>query len=119
MQYAMIISESRDSLADRTNNNQEAYWGAWMAYAQAIGQSGIVRAGAGLQAPETATHIVFKGDKKTVHDGPFPDAKEQLGGFFVIEVETLDQALEWARRCPITKGGSVEVRPVLPPPPHG
>ncbi len=48
-----------------------------------------------------------------LHDGPFADSKEHLGGFFLIEVPDLDAALEWAARCPATDYGSVEVRPVL------
>jgi hypothetical protein len=57
--------------------------------------------------------------KRHVQDGPYADTKEQLAGFFLIEVKTLDQALEWAARCPAMKWGRVEVRPALPPPPMG
>jgi hypothetical protein len=52
-----------------------------------------------------------------VQDGPFADTKEQLGGYFVVEVDDLDVALGWAQRCPALDGGSCEVRPLLPPRP--
>lgn len=118
MQYALVISESPESYADRINENQEAYWGAWSAYAKTIAESGVMRGGAGLQMPDTATVVTFKGDTKTVHDGPYAETKEQLGGFFIIEVNNLDEALAWAKKCPIMRGGHVEIRPVLPPPPQ-
>jgi hypothetical protein len=52
-----------------------------------------------------------------LQDGPFIETKEQLGGFFLIEVPSLDEALQWAARCPAASRAGVEVRPVLPPPP--
>ncbi|EGF93486.1 YCII-related domain protein [Asticcacaulis biprosthecium C19] len=118
MQYALIISETPEGFADRTNAQAGEYWGGWTAYSRAIVESGIFAGGAGLEPPETAARVVFDGASKTVQDGPYPDARERLGGFFLVEVDSLDDALAWAKRCPITKGGSVEVRPVLPTPPQ-
>jgi len=118
MQYALIISETDTSFADRGNENQGEYWGAWTAYSRAVVESGIFAGGAGLQSHEMATRVIFDGSTKTVQDGPYADAREQLGGFFLIDVDSLDAAIEWAKRCPISKGGTVEVRPVLPPPPQ-
>lgn len=115
MQYAILINESLVSFAERNNENQQTYWGAWSAYVQAINEAGIVVSGSGLQGPETATSVIFKGNDKTVHDGPYADTKEQLAGFFIVDVPNIDKALEWAKRCPIMKGGVVEVRPVLLP----
>lgn len=112
----MIIRETEKSFADRNNENSEAYWGAWTAYSKTIAEAGIMRGGTGLQMPETATTVIFHGDKKTVHDGPYLDSKEQLGGFFIIEVADLDEALLWAKRLPVGEGGKVELRPVLPRP---
>ncbi|ESQ75636.1 YciI family protein [Asticcacaulis sp. AC402] len=118
MQFALMISETHEGFEDRNNARAGEYWGGWMAYSRAIAESGIFAGGAGLELPSTATRVVFDGASKTVQDGPFPDARELLGGFFVIEVDSLDDAIAWAKRCPITKGGTVEVRPVLPPPPQ-
>lgn len=55
----------------------------------------------------------MRGDKRQVQDGPFADTKEQLGGYFVIDVADLDAALEWAERAPCAATGGVEVRPVF------
>jgi len=69
--------------------------------------------GTGLQPPPLATTIRLRDGKRQVQDGPFGDTKEQLGGYYVIEVPGLDQALDWAARCPSATNGSVEVRPNL------
>lgn len=58
----------------------------------------------------------LRGGKRQVQDGPFADTKEHLGGYFIVEVPSLDVALEWAARAPCAATGSSEVRPVLPPP---
>jgi hypothetical protein len=117
MQYAIMFSEDAAHFAKREDPAESAaYWGAWMAYVGALNASGVVVAGAGLQPPGTATTIRLRDGKRHVQDGPFADSKEQLGGFFVIDVPDLDAALEWAARSPSASYGSVEVRPVLPPP---
>lgn len=69
--------------------------------------------GQALQPSSTATSLRIRGGKRQVQDGPFADSKEQLGGFFIIDVPDLDAALEWAARCPSASTGGVEVRPVL------
>lgn len=86
---------------------------AWAAYVQAIRQSGIVRSGNGLEPPETGTTVRLRDGRRDVQDGPFADTKEQLGGFFVIEVPDPDAALDWAARCPAATGGAVQLRPVM------
>ncbi|HEX8911259.1 MAG TPA: YciI family protein [Humisphaera sp.] len=114
MKYALIIHEAPEALARRTGPEAPAYWGAWAAYSEAVKQAGIFAGGAGLMPPSTATVVRVIGDKRHVQDGPFADSKEQLGGFFIIDVPDLDAALDWAARCPCV-GGAVEVRPLLPP----
>ena len=84
-------------------------------YIGALQQSGIVVSGNGLQPPRTATHVRVEGGKRQVQDGPFADTHEHLGGYFIVETASLDEALEWAARAPCASAGSVEVRPVLPP----
>jgi hypothetical protein len=117
MQYMLIFCEGMDQFATRNDPDKApAYWGAWMAYVGALNQAGIVLSGNGLQEPATATIVRVRDGVRHVQDGPHPDTKEQLGGYFVIEVPDLDQALEWAARSPAASYGTVEVRPVLPPP---
>jgi len=117
MQYALIIHEQPEEMAKRDSPDAPAYWAAWSAYSKAVADAGIMRGGAGLEPPSTATTVTLASGGHEVHDGPFADSKEQLGGFYLIEVEGLDAALEWAAKLP-SPGGKIEVRPVLPPPPQ-
>jgi len=112
--YAMLIYSSQADFAARSDpSKREAFWGSFIPYLKAITDAGIVVASAGLEVPETATTIRRAGDARQVQDGPYADTKEQLAGFFVIDVSDLDAALEWANRCPA--GAAIEVRPTLPP----
>lgn len=120
MHYALLIREDASDFEKRENATEAGpYWASWSAYSQAIAQAGIFVSGAGLMPPAMATTVRIGDGSRDVQDGPFADAKEQLGGFFVIDVANLDLALNWAARAPISRHGSVEVRPVLPPPPQG
>lgn len=117
MQYMLAFTETANDFAARTDPARAgAYWGAWTAYIQALGQAGVIVSGNGLQAPETATTVRIRDGKREVQDGPFADAKEQLAGYFIIEVPDLDAALDWAAQAPSAACASVEVRPVMPPP---
>jgi hypothetical protein len=117
MEYMIAFREPESEFAKRNDPAAApAYWGAWMAYIGAMEQAGIVVNGRGLQPPATATVVRLREGRREVQDGPHPDSKEQLGGFFIVNVPDLDGALEWAARSPAAAAGSVEVRPVLPPP---
>jgi hypothetical protein len=109
----MIFEGEADRAARNDPARVEAYWGSWTAYVQALAQSGIMKSGNGLQPPDTATTVRLRDDKRQVQDGPFADTKEQLGGYFILDVPDLDTALDWAARCPAAPGGSIEVRPVM------
>jgi hypothetical protein len=118
MQFAIIVYESPAEMAAREDPTRaEAYWGAYGAYSAALQEAGVARGGAGLLPPHAATTLRLRGGERLVQDGPFADSKELLGGFFLIEVADMDSALAWAARCPSASSGSVEVRPLLPPPP--
>ena len=118
MKYAILFNESAADFALRNDPEKAgAYWAAWGAYIGTIEQSGIIVSGAGLLPPDTATMVRIRDGKRQVHDGPYPESKEMLGGFFVIEVPDLDTALEWAARAPSSGYGFTEVRPLMPPMP--
>lgn len=74
------------------------------------------RGGAGLKATSTATTVRKAGGSYTVHDGPFAEAKEQLGGFYLIEAPDLDAAIALARQVPLLRDGAIEIRPLITPP---
>lgn len=114
MHYMLTMFEVDADFAVRNDPEKaDAYWGAWVAYSAAIQQAGIFVSGAALQPPQTATTVRVRGGKTQVQDGPFADTKEQLAGFFVIDVPNLDAALEWASKSPAALSASVEVRPCL------
>jgi hypothetical protein len=82
------------------------------AYSEAMVQAGVMRGGYELQPVSTATSLRFTNGKPKTHDGPFADTKEQLGGYYIIEVDTLDQAIELAEKMPAMASGTVEIRPL-------
>lgn len=117
MQYMLILNETPADFADRNDPQRaESYWAGWNAFIGAMSAAGIIVNGDGLMPPETATTVRTRDGQRIVEDGPFADSKEQLAGYFVIEVDSLDTALAWAARAPSAVTASVEVRPVMPPP---
>ena len=86
--------------------------GAFMAYVDAMKRAGVLLGNSGLQPTSAAATVRAPGGRATVLDGPFAETKEQLAGYFLIEVPDRDAALEWAKRNPSAAHGAVEVRPV-------
>jgi hypothetical protein len=114
MKYTIFVYENESDFSARTDGaRKDAYWGAYKAYTQALAEAGVMAGGAALQPPPTATTVRLRNGKRQVQDGPFAETKEQLGGYYVVEVPNLDKALEWAARCPAAASGGVEVRPNL------
>ena len=113
MQYALLIYETSADFARREQAGDDAtYFGAWRAYYKAIVEAGIYAGINPLDAPETGTTVWRRDGKPLVQDGPYASSKEQLGGFVLLELPSLDAALEWAARCPAASYGVVEIRPV-------
>ena len=116
MQYMLILNETPEEFAKRNHpEHAQAYWGAWNVFIGAMGAAGVIVKGDGLLGPDTATTVRIREGKRQIQDGPFADTKEQLGGYFVIEVPDLDAAIDWALKAPSAAYASVEVRPVMPP----
>jgi hypothetical protein len=110
MQFALLVYESPQAFATRNNDGTDPYTGAWRAYYKALVEAGIYVGGNPLEVAETGTTVRLKDGKRRVQDGPFADTKEQLGGFVILELSSLDDALDWAARCPAASTGAVEVR---------
>jgi hypothetical protein len=83
-----------------------------MKYNAALKQAGVLLALDGLHPPATGARVAFSGGKPTVTDGPFAEAREVLGGYWVIQVKSRDEAIAWATRCPASDGDVIEVRQV-------
>ena len=85
---------------------------AMMKYNTALVDAGILRGAEGLHPPSMGARVTFRGRKPTVTDGPFAEAKEVLGGFWIIEVKSKAEAVEWASRCPAGDNETIEVRQI-------
>lgn len=114
MTYCLAFFETEADFAKRESSEAPAYWGAWSAYIDDLAENKVMiaGAGAGLQPPSTATSV----RKGAIQDGPVADTREQLAGFLLINVSTLDEAIHWARKAPVSAEGAVEIRPILPAP---
>ena len=113
MKYMLILASDP---ADEPGPESEAfgpYMAEWAAYSQALVEAGAMVAGEALQGADTASTVQVRDGKRIVSDGPFIESKEVIGGFYVIDVANLDEALDWAARIPNVHFGTVEVRPVM------
>ena len=85
---------------------------AMMKYNETLQKAGVLLALDGLHPPSTGARVSFSGGKPKVTDGPFAEAKEVLGGYWMIQVKSREEAIEWASRCPATENDVIEVRRV-------
>lgn len=114
MRYMLLIYGDETANAGMTPAEQEAVTAAWFQYTTELEHAGKLLGGDGLQPTGTATTVRADNAKTLLSDGPFAETKEQLGGFYLIDVADLDQAVAWASKMPnLPRGGSVEVRPVM------
>jgi hypothetical protein len=111
MQYALLIYSSPDSWESLSDEEREAQMKEYMA----IGASAKTTGGAELDELAKATTVRVQNGKTLATDGPFAETKEYLGGFYLVDCDNLDEAIEIAARVPAARrGGAVEVRPVIP-----
>ena len=105
---------SRSGFATLANDPeaQKQMYAAYTRYGTDMREAGVLRGGAELKPTHSATTVRVKNGKTVATDGPFAETKEQLGGYYIIDVPNLDEAVKWAARCPAAQGGSIEVRPV-------
>ena len=105
MHYALLIYESPADFAERNDpEKKQAYWESWPPYSRALKDAGVYVTGTGLQSPETATTLRQKDGQKLMHDGPYAETKEQLGGLIIINVPDLDSALDLGGPLPTLPG---------------
>ena len=112
MQFTLLIYEPPEDFEERETERGEAHLAAWRQYYRALVEAGVYVTGSPLQPESTGTTVRVRNAHRQVQDGPYADTKEQLGGFIILELPTLDAALEWAARCPTASTGAIEVRPV-------
>ena len=112
MQYLLMLYVQEAGWPKLSKAEQEQGMAAYMAYTEALAAAGVLKGKNRLQPSSTATTVRNVNGKAQVLDGPYADAKEQLGGYYLIDVPDLDAALAWAGRCPTVGHGVVEVRAI-------
>ena len=112
MKYMLLIYGDEAKMRAIPKEDASKMMPAYIAYTEALKKAGILLGGDRLQFTETATTVRIRDGKTNVVNGPYAEAKEQLAGYYMIDVPDMDSALSWASRCPGASSGSVEVRPL-------
>ena len=112
MKYLLMIYGNESAAQSAPAAATQEMMAAYGAYSQALVQAGVMVGGERLQPSTAATRVRSQAGKTEVLDGPYAESKEQLGGYYMIDVPDLDQAITWAARCPGSQHGTVELRPV-------
>jgi hypothetical protein len=112
MQYMLLIYGDERAVESMPREEVTEIINAYMAYTQALHDEKVWVASNRLRPTTAATTVRTKDGRTQVLDGPFAETKEQLGGYYLIDVPDLDAALSWASRCPAARYGTVEVRPI-------
>lgn len=111
MRYMMIIHHDHEAMAKAP---QGELWAEYAAFNEALSKAGSgFSAGQRLGAGKDGTVVRTRAGKTDVLDGPYADTREQLAGYFFIDVDGIEQAVEWANRCPSSKYGAIEIRPII------
>ncbi len=113
MQYLCLIYEDETVLPSRSEDEQQAIMNDYFSFTGRMRESGKMVAGDALMPIETATTVRIRDGKVITTDGPFAETKEQLGGYYLLECDDLDEAIELASQIPSSKWGSIEVRPIM------
>jgi hypothetical protein len=112
MKYMILNYTPPENLATADEVRAAAEGDVWGAYTKALIDAGVLVGGNALHPSSTATTLRIQGGRRLVQDGPYAATKDQLGGFYLIDVPDLDAALHWAALNPAAALGAVEVRPV-------
>ena len=114
MQYVLMIYGDEAGMGKASKADTDKMMAAYGAYSEAMKTAGVIRGRERLRPSSDAASVRVKDGKSKVLNGPYAETKEQLGGYFIIDVPDLDAAISWAARCPGASAGTVEVRPTWP-----
>lgn len=112
MHYILMLYSEESGWEALSPAQQEEAMAAYAAYTEALSKAEVLRGVGRLQPASTATCVRIREGETRVLDGPYVETKEQLGGYYLIDVPDLDAALAWAKRCPAAGHGTVELRPL-------
>ena len=113
MQYMLLIYGDMSAFPEMNDAEQAAEMKRWYDYSDWLAQKGWMKAGDALVGVEQATSVRVRNGERIVTDGPFAETKETLGGYYLLEVDNLDDAIEAASECPGASYGTIELRPVM------
>ena len=113
MQYALLIYDDPSAWGRMSEAERGQLFQEYGRYTQDMKTKGAYVDGNPLQPTQAATSVRVREGEKLVTDGPFAETKEQLGGYYIVEAESLDEAIEWASKIPSARFGTIEVRPVM------
>ena len=113
MQYMLLIYADEKAWNSMSEDEIKATMQAYGEYSKELADAGAMRGGSELAPVSTATTVRVRNGKALTTDGPFAETKEQLGGYYLIEVANLDEAIKWAAKIPSAAFGSVEIRPQI------
>lgn len=111
MKY-LLLMYADESKAPQTPEEYQVAAQDWQAYGQEVEAAGILVSNSGLSPVASATTVRVRDGKSLITDGPFAETHEQLGGYFLLDCQDLDEAIRWAEKIPTAQYGSIEVRPV-------
>jgi hypothetical protein len=112
MRYMLLIYGDESGWGNLSEADQQTQMEKWFAYTEEMRSAGVSDMGDALQPTGTATTVRTKNGEPIVTDGPFAETKEQLGGYYLLDVADLDEAIKWASKCPAAPVGSIELRPI-------
>ena len=113
MQYLLLIYGDEAHWAGLSKEESDAIFDEYRTFTEAIAAQGIMQGGAALTPVSTARTVRVREGRSTVSDGPFAETREQLGGYYLLDVKDLDEAIEWAGKCPGAQTGKIELRPIM------
>jgi hypothetical protein len=113
MKYLCTIYGDESEWSNATPEQMSEVLAAYSAFGEEAGAAGVILGGEGLELTSSATTVRVRDGERLLSDGPFAETKEQLGGFYLLECGSLDEAIDWAAKIPGAATGSVEVRPVM------
>jgi hypothetical protein len=113
MQYMLLIYSAEDAWENLSDDERNALYAEYREFGNSLRERNAFIAGDELQSTSTATTVRVRDGESLVSDGPFAETKETLGGYYLVEAESLDEAIQYAARIPSARHGAVEVRPVV------
>ena len=113
MQFMIVINSDERAQAKATVEQQKTMHAEYMRYTEELQKAGVMRGGDALDSSSSGARVSFEDGRRIVRDGPFTEAKEVIGGYYLIDAKSRDEAIEWAAKCPGAKHAGVEVRSVM------